>query len=615
MPRPSKQARANKRKSRGIAAKRERLRRATNRWEGFHEDLELYSDGVINSSGNSRSFEECKMIVLALKSALSTALAYWEHTDITWTALEKRVAEDFHWKRLHITEIRKQFLESEGTEVVVVEPEDGAASGKGKTSPANHNNQKLYPEHLTFIVDYVDECHRRGASVTLRKLRNKLRDTFDIEISKQQVGYNLKRLGLSYQPVKKRRRNHNAYRPERIREYIVGKDEVMKAQARGEKIIFVYTDESYVHKNHSRESSYFPDGGGDVNRGSGKGRRLIILHAITEDGPLAEIDPSTGKPALGKLRWNGDTPHPIKGDLLTCETVWSAESHTGDYHDNMDSDKFMLWLEERLLPTFDKVYGVRGYKMCLVLDNAPYHHKREVGSLQNLSKKKLLEMMEADQVDRIELPMTEARLNLIEEAGDEEKTDLHDCGEYLELNFSVEEQAVTASKKKPRVGKGDELKRAYVKWLKANKPEKLACKVERLLEQRGHKILWTPPYCPKLQPIEVFWAGGKNHVANFYDVDTTMRDVVRRLQDGWYGNEHRLKKGDNEFTRGTTCKKLVALALRCAHAEYLPLCSGLEGTIGALKIDPAHVPDRTEAPIDSYLEMVALDDDGEVGEA
>ena len=137
------------------------------------------------------------MIVLALKSALSTALAYWEHTDITWTALEKRVAEDFHWKRLHITEIRKQFLESEGTEVVVVEPEDGAASGKGKCSDTVHNKQKLFPEHLSFIVEYVDECHRRGACVTIRKLRNKLRDKFEIEISKIQVGYNLKKLGLA----------------------------------------------------------------------------------------------------------------------------------------------------------------------------------------------------------------------------------------------------------------------------------------------------------------------------------------------------------------------------------------------------------------------------------
>jgi transposase len=31
-------------------------------------------------------------------------------------------------------------------------------------------------------------------------------------------------------------------------------------------------------------------------------------------------------------------------------------------------------------------------------------------------------------------------------------------------------------------------------------------KVERLIDDRGWKIIWTPPYCPKFQPIElVFW--------------------------------------------------------------------------------------------------------------
>ena len=31
-------------------------------------------------------------------------------------------------------------------------------------------------------------------------------------------------------------------------------------------------------------------------------------------------------------------------------------THTGDYHDNMCSDMFMKWVEEKLVPTFDKKY-------------------------------------------------------------------------------------------------------------------------------------------------------------------------------------------------------------------------------------------------------------------
>ena len=100
-------------------------------------------------------------------------------------------------------------------------------------------------------------------------------------------------------------------------------------------------------------------------------------------------------------------------------------------------------------------------------------------------------------LDRIELLMTEARFDYLQERGEkdqgeekqgEAKSDLvHLKGDedFLELDFCLEEQKDKAWKSKPRIGNGDELKRAYIKWLKKNKPGKLECKVEKLLEQRG----------------------------------------------------------------------------------------------------------------------------------
>ena len=59
----------------------------------------------------------------------------------------------------------------------------------------------------------------------------------------------------------------------------------------------------------------------------------------------------------------------------------------------------------------------------------------------------------------------------------------------------------------------------------------------------------------------------------------------------------------------------MALALRCSNNEYLPLCRRLEGAIGALQVDPAHVPNRTEVPNEvRHLRRVG-EDDGEEGEA
>jgi hypothetical protein len=51
--------------------------------------------------------------------------------------------------------------------------------------------------------------------------------------------------------------------------------------------------------------------------------------------------------------------------------------------------------------------------------------------------------------------------------------------------------------------------RAAAKWLPTFKPEALASKVECLFDGRSWKIIWTPPYCPKFQSIELFFWGGR----------------------------------------------------------------------------------------------------------
>ena len=112
--------------------------------------------------------------------------------------------------------------------------------------------------------------------------------------------------------------------------------------------------------------------------------------------------------------WNGTRILAIqkKDDLLSCELLWIAQSHSGDYHDNMNSDMFMKWVEERLVPTFQRKYP--GKKMILVADNAPYHHKRDIGSLGSLSKKQMLELMRKHNVEWLDLPLTtDERLDLV----------------------------------------------------------------------------------------------------------------------------------------------------------------------------------------------------------
>ena len=60
----------------------------------------------------------------------------------------------------------------------------------------------------------------------------------------------------------------------------------------------------------------------------------------------------------------------------------------------------------------------------------------------------------------------------------------------------------------------EELKGVCVKEMNANHSHLLQCDVQKILKEAGHTWLWTPPYCPWLQPIETFWAHGKNHAAS-----------------------------------------------------------------------------------------------------
>jgi hypothetical protein len=243
---------------------------------------------------------------------------------------------------------------------------------------------------------------------------------------------------------------------------------------------------------------------------SGKGRRLVILHAMTIDGPLVQYDDLTGKP-IDDLNWVKDACHPNRERLdgkTTCETLWVAQSHSGDYHDNMNSTLFMLWVQDKLIPTFESTYP--GKVMVLVADNAPYHHSRAIGSLASLSKSDLVKLMEDYQINYVDLPIkTNSRIELASQESELDDLGIKDLGDRIRVQFDPAHQMMRAGLKKPTVGSLEELKISFITYLKLNKPEALECKVEAMLRGRGHEVLWTPPYCPELQPIELFWEAGK----------------------------------------------------------------------------------------------------------
>ena len=231
----------------------------------------------------------------------------------------------------------------------------------------------------------------------------------------------------------------------------------------------------------------------------------------------------------------GDTPHPqerIDGKL-TCETLWCADSNKGDYHKNMTSDLFMKWLNTKLIPVFKRLYPNK--KMILVADNAAYHHKREIGTLSGLKKKDLVLLMAQYNVQYIDIPLTPRRLAHFE---DEEPDNVTDMGEFFRIEFDLD----TFSKRTtdPFLPTVEELQVGFASYLRDFQPSALECKVEKALKQEGYDVLWTPPYTPDLQPIEIYWAIGKNRVAANYSTGRTMKEsasikgrMVRKRSSRW----------------------------------------------------------------------------------
>jgi hypothetical protein len=212
------------------------------------------------------------------------------------------------------------------------------------------------------------------------------------------------------------------------------------------------------------------------------------------------------------------------------------------------------------------------------------------------------------------------------DSGGEDYDFVDDCGEYCSLDVMEdgvwEMIAMSASASRPFSPNAQELKLAIVAWMKQEKPELLHCQVENLMKERGHICLWLPPYCPELQPIELFWGAGKNYAADHYWNGRTMKETVQLVREGWHGNSSLWGESpdtadyfkDDEMDRlrrkcaGVDCAKLVATSIKYANDKFIKIAGGLDGTIDNLIIEEGYVCDTVDMPIDMVINLHEADD-------
>jgi transposase len=208
-----------------------------------------------------------------------------------------------------------------------------AAKSRGK--PEYRAAVNLQP----VIREYIRTKNLAGQRVGVEKLRHYLLETHGVDIPPVTLWRTLQRWGFTYGTGKRR----SALKEQ---DYVVLARRRYLRQKRANrnpdgslKRPEVYLDETFVNKNHSGQFTwYLEEDGPWVNEPSGKGPRLIIVHAMT-----------------------------VSGWVPGAELVFEAAKRTGDYHGQMNWENFSTWFSDHLLPHIPS-------HSLIILDNAPYHN-------------------------------------------------------------------------------------------------------------------------------------------------------------------------------------------------------------------------------------------------
>lgn len=194
-----------------------------------------------------------------------------------------------------------------------------------------------------------------------------------------------------------------------------------------------------MNSGHTKPCSWNDESTEGLHAPIGKGPRLIIVNALGESGFLQNA-------------------------LL----IFKSGSTSGDYHKEMNSENYLKWLKQQLIPNLPP-------NSVVVVDNASYHNTTVDKNITSSTKKNEMQQW----------------LN--------------------EKNIPF---------------RGNMTKIELYNLIKSHKPAYKRFAADSLLASHGHSVLRLPPYHPELNPIETTWAIVKNWVAS-KNTTFKLQDVER----------------------------------------------------------------------------------------
>ncbi|XP_071050804.1 uncharacterized protein [Onthophagus taurus] len=208
-------------------------------------------------------------------------------------------------------------------------------STPGKKRPRKKpKTQDLHESNKMAIRDTIYSMYKHKEQVTLGSLKLEIEKS-NIVLGKTNLSKVLNDIGFHYKADSNRKalmeKTHIAdLRLTFLRKYVENMNS-LKRQV-------VFLDETWIFSKGTCRKSWQDEDVKSIRKPEGyDGKRFIIAHA--------------GSSA---------------GFVQNASLIFSSKSKTGDYHGDMNGNIFIKWIQESLLPNFEK-------PSLIVMDNASYH--------------------------------------------------------------------------------------------------------------------------------------------------------------------------------------------------------------------------------------------------
>ena len=406
------------------------------------------------------------------------------------------------------------------------------------------NRVELNSAHEDAVGKIMEEWNAGGQVVTAEMVQLYIKETYNIPISLNRVYYYLHEWRYVYRRAVEIVPVDEKWHSSRVAKFIVDYNRALLEEENGVYVI-VYTDESYIHSNHARQFGWFKEGKVPTVDRTRRTGRHVIFHAITKDGLLcasrcdADGDLSVQtenaeyiyEVETEKNRKKTSKRQKKAGDTETVATLQDKKDDKESYHGNINSEMWLKWLENKLIPSFRAKYKLK--KMILVMDNASYHIGREddYKSPSEMNKSDLISAFNKYEINSFS----------VERKNDDNST--------ITITFSAPFDARGSRSRSHPSPIVDEMKAHLRQHLRSN-PHLIPNRTRELLKKEGEWIvLFTPPLEPECQPIELLWGMVKGKVAELYFVGRTLDETREQLLHAFYEAKYR-RKGGGEKERG-----------------------------------------------------------------